>query len=176
MFMREHATAGALLLALSCAGAHAESAGLGRAASPEEIAFFDISIGPDGVGLPPGAGTARQGKIVYETRCVACHGDKGEGKPNDRLVGGFGTLKGGQAAVKTIGSYWPYATTVFDYVRRAMPFDAPKSLTNDDVYAVTAYLLHLNGLIGEDAVVDAEKLPKIEMPNRDGFTPYAPGK
>jgi len=175
MSMRE-ATTAALLLALVGAGVRAESLGHGRAATPEEIALFDISVGPDGAGLPPGSGAARQGKLVFEARCVTCHGEKGEGKPNDRLVGGFGTLKGPQAAVKTIGSYWPYATTVFDYVRRAMPFDAPKSLTNDEVYAVTAYLLHLNGLIGEDAIVDARTLPRIEMPNRKGFTPYRPGE
>ncbi|WP_159727248.1 c-type cytochrome [Methylosinus sp. Ce-a6] len=175
MSMRE-AIAAALLVALAGAQARAEGPALGRAASAGEIALFDISVGPDGVGLPPGAGAARQGRLVYEARCIGCHGEKGEGKPNDRLVGGFGTLKGGQAAVKTIGSYWPYATTVFDYVRRAMPFDAPKSLTDEEVYAVTAYLLHLNGIVGEDVVVNAQTLPKIEMPNRGGFTLYTPGK
>ncbi|HEY8065001.1 MAG TPA: cytochrome c [Methylosinus sp.] len=175
MSMRD-ALAVAALLSLVGAEAQAEGPGLGRAASASEIALFDISIGPDGAGLPPGAGAARQGRLVYEARCIGCHGEKGEGKPNDRLVGGFGTLKDGQAAVKTIGSYWPYATTVFDYVRRAMPFDAPKSLTDDEVYAVTAYLLHINGLIGEDAVVNAQALPRIEMPNRGGFTLYTPGK
>ena len=121
------------------------------------------------------SGTAREGRLVYETRCVACHGEKGEGKPNDRLVGGSDTLKGDKPAIKTVGSYWPYATTVFDYVRRAMPFDAPKSLRDEEVYAVTAYLLHLNGVIGEDATIDAASLPKIEMPNKSGFTPFAPG-
>jgi cytochrome c len=173
--MRE-AIAAALLLSLSAVSARAEGPGLGRAAGADEIALYDISVGPDGAGLPPGGGAARQGRRIYEARCVGCHGEKGAGKPNDRLVGGFGTLKGEQAAVKTIGSYWPYATTVFDYVRRAMPFDAPKSLTDNEVYAVTAYLLHLNGLIGEDAVMDAETLPRIEMPNRDGFRPFTPGK
>lgn len=175
MSMRE-ATLLALLLSLFGVQARAEGPGLGRVATPDEIARFDVSIGPDGAGLPAGAGTARQGRLVYETKCIACHGEKGEGKPNDRLVGGFGTLKGAEPAIKTIGSYWPYATTVFDYVRRAMPFDAPKSLRDEEVYAVTAYLLHLNGVIGEDAVIDAETLPKIEMPNRNGFTLYAPGK
>jgi cytochrome c len=165
----------ALLLALLGPSARAEGPGLGRAASPEEIARFDLGVAPDGAGLPPGAGTAREGRLVYETRCVGCHGEKGEGKPNDRLVGGFETLKGSKPAIKTVGSYWPYATTVFDYVRRAMPFDAPRSLRDEEVYAVTAFLLHLNGVIGEDAIVDAERLPKIEMPNRNGFTPYAPG-
>jgi mono/diheme cytochrome c family protein len=174
MSMREPAAL-ALLLALACAGARAEGPGLGRPAAPSEIARFDISVGPDGAGLPPGSGTAREGRVVYEARCVACHGEKGEGKPNDRLVGGVGALAGQKPATKTVGSYWPYATTVFDYVRRAMPFDAPKSLRDEDVYAVTAYLLHLNGVIGEDATVDAATLPKIQMPNRNGFAPFAPG-
>lgn len=164
----------ALLLA-ACASARAEGPGLGRPATLDEITRFDISIGPDGVGLPPGSGTAREGRLVYEARCVACHGEKGEGKPNDRLVGGSDTLKGNRPATKTVGGYWPYATTVFDYVRRAMPFDAPKSLRDDEVYAVTAYLLHLNGVIGEGATIDAASLPTIEMPNKNGFTPFAPG-
>lgn len=175
MSMRE-AIVAALLVVFAGVEARAEGPGLGRAASASEILLFDISVGPDGAGLPPGAGSARQGRLVYEARCIGCHGEQGEGKPNDRLVGGFGTLKGERPAVKTIGSYWPYATTVFDYVRRAMPFDAPKSLTNDEVFAVTAYLLHLNGIIGEDERVDARSLPKIEMPNRSGFTPYVAGR
>jgi cytochrome c len=173
--MRE-AIVAALLVVLVGAEARAEGPGLGRAASASEIALFDISVGPDGAGLPPGAGAARQGRLVYEARCIGCHGEKGEGKPNDRLVGGFGTLKDGQAAVKTIGSFWPYATTVFDYVRRAMPFDAPKSLTNEEVYAVTAYLLYLNGVIEKDEPIDAQSLAKISMPNRNGFTPYVAGR
>jgi cytochrome c len=173
--MSMHESIALALLLAACASARAEGPRLGRPAAPDELAPFDISIGPEGVGLPPGSGTARAGRLVYESRCVACHGEKGEGKPNDRLVGGSDTLKGNKPAIKTVGGYWPYATTVFDYVRRAMPFDAPKSLRDEEVYAVTAYLLHLNGVIGEDATIDAASLPKIEMPNKAGFTPFAPG-
>src|ERR1700732_5540420 len=133
-----------------------ESPNLGRVATPEEIAPWDISIGPDGVGLPPGSGTPKQGEAVYAAKCVACHGEKGAGKPNDQLVGGQGTLPGDQPPVKPVGSFWPYATTVFDYVRRAMPLNESKSLTNDEVYAVVAYLLQLNGIIADDDLMDAE--------------------
>ncbi len=129
---------------------------------------MDVSVGPDGTGLPPGSGTPKQGAEVYTTKCIACHGPEGANGVNDRLVGGQGSLKSA-APVKTIGSYWPYATTVFDYVRRAMPYPAPHSLSDAEVYAVTAYLLHLNGIIGADDVMDATSLPKVKMPNRSGF-------
>ena len=128
--------------------------------------------GPDGAGLPPGRGTVAQGEAVYAAKCQACHGEKGAGKPNDRLVGGMGTLAPDKAPVKTVGSYWPYATTLFDYVRRAMPWQQPKSLTNDEVYAVSAYILNLNGIIGPNDVMDAQSLPKVKMPNKDGFIPF----
>lgn len=141
---------------------------LGIPATPEEIAGWDISIGPDGAGLPPGSGTAAAGKAVYEAKCLSCHGVEGAGQPNDRLVGGVGTMRDA-APIRTVGSYWPYATTVFDYIRRAMPYVAPHSLMNDETYAVTAYLLALNGIIGEDEVMDASSLPKVVMPNRDNF-------
>jgi cytochrome c len=144
----------------------------GHAISPADIATWDISVGPDGAELPPGQGTAANGETVYVAKCQGCHGEKGAGKPNDALVGGIGTLTGDKPPVKTVGSYWPYATTLFDYVRRAMPFDHPKSLSNEEVYAVTAYVLHLNGIIGADDVVDAQSLPKVKMPNRDGFIPF----
>ena len=130
---------------------------------------MDVSIGPDGAGLPPGSGTATQGAEVYKTKCIACHGPEGANGVNDRLAGGQGTLKSA-TPVKTIGSYWPYATTVFDYVRRAMPYPAPHSLSDGEVYAVTAYLLHLNGIIGADDAMDATSLPKVKMPNRGGFS------
>ncbi len=141
---------------------------LGVPAGAADIAAMDVSIGPDGAGLPPGSGTATQGAEVYKTKCIACHGPEGANGVNDRLVGGQGTLTSA-APVKTIGSYWPYATTVFDYVRRAMPYPAPHSLTDAETYAVTAYLLHLNGVIAADEVMDATSLPKVKMPNRSGF-------
>ncbi len=145
-----------------------EGPGLGVPATPEQIAGWDVSIGPDGAGLPPGSGTAAAGRVVYEAKCLACHGVEGAGQPNDRLVGGRGTMRDA-APIRTIGSYWPYATTVFDYVRRAMPYVTPHSLTADETYAVTAYLLALNGIIEQDDVMDATTLPKVVMPNRDNF-------
>jgi mono/diheme cytochrome c family protein len=145
-----------------------ETPNLGRPATPAEVAGWDISIPPDGTGLPPGSGTSGQGAVVYAQKCQACHGEKGAGQPNDRLVGGQGTLASTNP-VRTIGSYWPYATTVFDYVRRAMPYTQSQSLTNDEVYAVTAYLLHLNGIIGAQDVMNAQTLPQVQMPNRANF-------
>ena len=141
---------------------------LGVAASAEEIARFDISIPPSGAGLPAGSGTARQGAVVYAAKCQSCHGEKGVGKPADALAGGIGSLATARP-VRTVGSYWPYATTLFDYVRRAMPIGNPLSLTNDEVYAVSAYVLYLNGIVAEDAAMSAKTLPLVNMPNRDGF-------
>lgn len=161
----------AVLAVLGSAGGIAaaqDSPGLGVPVSQEQVAGWDLSIGPDGAGLPAGAGTARAGAAVYAAKCVACHGVDGAGQPNDALAGGHGTLSAA-APVKTIGSYWPYATTIFDYVRRAMPITQPLSLSDDEVYAVTAYLLAINGIIDEDAVMNAQTLPRVEMPNRDNF-------
>jgi len=141
---------------------------LGTAVSAEEVARRDISIPPSGAGLPKGSGTARLGLQVYEQKCLACHGAKGAGKPADALVGGIGSLATAKP-VRTVGSYWPYATTLFDYVRRAMPIANPLSLTNDEVYAVSAYILYLNGIVAEDATMTATTLPQVKMPNRDGF-------
>lgn len=141
---------------------------LGVAATPQEIAGWDVSVAPDGAGLPPGSGTPRAGAAVFAIKCAACHGLQGEGSLNDRLVGGQGSLTTDRA-VKTLGSFWPYATTIFDYVRRAMPYLQPHSLTDDEAYALTAHLLLLNGIIGPDEVIDARTLPAIEMPNRDNF-------
>jgi mono/diheme cytochrome c family protein len=172
MFMHNRVIAASALLSVSAA-ALGETPDLGRPATPQEIAPWDISIAPDGAGLPPGGGTPQQGELVYAVKCLPCHGEKGAGKPNDQLVGGLGTLPGDQTAVKTVGSFWPYATTLFDYVRRAMPFDAPKSLNNDDVYAVCAYILQLNGIIDQSAVMNAQTLAKVQMPNRDGFVPFS---
>jgi mono/diheme cytochrome c family protein len=146
-----------------------ESPNLGRVATDDEMVAWDISIWPDGAGLPPGSGTAKHGQAIYNTQCMTCHGDKGVGQPNDRLVGGQGTLVGDQVPIKTVGSYWPYATTLFDYVRRAMPWTATRSLTDEEVYAITAYILHLNGIIGEGDVINAQTLPAVKMPNRDNF-------
>jgi S-disulfanyl-L-cysteine oxidoreductase SoxD len=172
MSMRRHFSAASALLVISTV-ALAETPDLGHPATPGEVAVWDISIGPDGAGLPPGSGTPQQGEAVYAAKCLGCHGEKGAGKPNDQLVGGIGTLTGEHAPVKTVGSFWPYATTLFDYVRRAMPFSAPRSLSNDEVYAVCAYILQLNGIIGENAVMNAQTLAKVRMPNRDGFIPFS---
>jgi cytochrome c len=162
----------ALLVLVALGGcataARRETPNLGRAATPAEIAGWDISIPPDGAGLPPGSGTALVGAAVYEQKCQSCHGAKGAGQPNDRLVGGQGTLAS-KTPVKTIGSYWPYATTVFDYVRRAMPYMQPQSLSNDEVYGITAYVLYQNGIIGERDEMNAQTLPRVKMPNRDNF-------
>ena len=165
----------ALTLGIVCNAASAESPNLGRVATPDELKAWDISIGPDGAGLPPGSGTPQQGEAVYVAKCLACHGEKGAGKPNDQLAGGRGTLAG-EAPVKTVGSFWPHATTLFDYVRRAMPLNQSKSLSDDEGYAVVAYLLRLNGIIEENETIDARTLPKIRMPNADGFVPFARGK
>jgi mono/diheme cytochrome c family protein len=154
--------------------------GIGRPATAAEIAALDIDVGPDGVGLPPGRGIAADGAPIYAARCAACHGKTGKEGPNDVLVGRLPgdafTFARDPRAPKTIGSYWPYATTVFDYIRRAMPADRPGSLTDDEVYGLTAYLLSLNELIPADAVIDATSLPKVKMPAHDRFVPDTRGK
>jgi cytochrome c len=164
--------AGAGLIA-SAALAATPSPNLGRAPSADELAAIDISIAPDGRGLPAGSGTVEQGAVVYAAKCQACHGANGVGGPNDRLTGGVGSLASPRP-VKTIASYWPYATTVFDYTRRAMPITAPQSLSNDEVYAVTAYVLSVDGIVAKDATLDAKSLPQVKMPNRDGFVSWEP--
>jgi cytochrome c len=159
------------LLVLSFAGqlaAQSPTYGLGRAPKPDEIKAWDNAIGPDGKELPQGSGSAAEGAKIYAANCAACHGKTGKEGPNDVLVGGQGTLNTAKP-VKTIGSYWPYATTVWDYINRAMPYDKPGSLSAGEVYAVTAYLLSLNGIIKEDAVMNAKTLPQVKMPNRNGF-------
>ncbi len=140
----------------------------GAPVSAAEIARWDISIPPSGEGLPAGSGSAKQGEAVYVAQCQACHGPKGAGTPADPLVGGSGTLATGKP-LRTVGSYWPYATTLFDYTRRAMPLNKPLSLSDNEVYAVTAYVLYLNGIVGENAEMNAKTLPQVKMPNRDGF-------
>jgi cytochrome c len=157
----------ACVLPVAMVGAE-EGPGLGEAVSAEQLAAVDFTIMPDGAGLPVGSGDAVAGREVYNRNCLACHGENGTGGVNDRLAGGHGSLTA-ERPVKTIGSYWPYATTIFDYVRRAMPFQTPGSLSNDEIYAVTAFLLHINGIIAEDTTLDADSLPDVVMPNRDNF-------
>ena len=170
------------LVAISGARAQMPTYGVGRAPTAAEIKAWDLTIPPDGQGLPPGRGTAVLGKPVFAERCAACHGEHGDDPKYRALVGGRGPLTSSELSenldwvlggkpVLTIGRVWPYATTLWSYINRAQPFDEPGSLTPDQVYAVTAYLLHLNGIIGEADVLDAQTLPAVKMPNRDGFVP-----
>jgi cytochrome c len=153
-----------------------ESPGLGESVSPDELAALDFVILPNGSGLPPGAGTAATGTMVYQKNCMACHGEGGKGGVNDALAGGRGSLTSDQPK-KTIGSFWPYATTIFDYVRRSMPLPTPGILTNDELYSVTAYLLYINDVIELNTEISAQTLPKVKMPNRDNFVwDYSPQK
>lgn len=163
------ATLIAVGLGLSAPACAQSPYGIGRTATAAEIAGWNIDIGRDGANLPPGSGSVAHGHEVFDQQCVACHGEKGEGGVGDRLVGGQGTIATSKP-IKTVGSYWPYAPTLFDYIRRAMPQNAPQSLSNDEVYAVSAYILHLNGLLPADATLDARALSAIKMPNRGMFT------
>ena len=153
--------------------AGAPTYGFGQPASDAELTRFYSSL-PDGRDLPKGSGTVAQGKVVYEAQCVACHGENLQGGLGDRLIGGRGTLVNAdpsKAPVKTVESYWPYATTLFDYIKRAMPLTAPDTLSDDQVYALCAYILARANIVGADAVVDAKSLAAVRMPNRDGFIP-----
>jgi S-disulfanyl-L-cysteine oxidoreductase SoxD len=146
--------------------------GFGETLSPGDLGRY-VAIPPSGAGLPPGQGDPTQGKAVYESACASCHGEslggvKAAGAP--ALIGGRGTLAAAKP-VKTVESYWPYATTLFDYIRRAMPFNAPGSLTDDQVYAVTSYILARGGIIAPSDALDATRLPRVQMPNREGFIP-----
>ena len=163
------------IAAIAASGAvlAAERYDFGRPATPQEIGGWDIDVSPDGAGLPQGHGDVEQGEAIFAAKCASCHGPHGEGKPMDRLVGGIGTLRD-KKPEKTVGSFWPYATTLFDYVRRAMPLNAPQSLTADEVYAVSAYVLFLNEIVPQDTSLDADTLAKIKMPNRDGFVSAYP--
>jgi len=145
-----------------------ESPRLGESLDEAATATFDFVVLPGGEGLPAGSGDAIRGAQLYDSNCLACHGIEGAGGINDVLVGGHRTLTG-KLPNKTVGSYWPYATTLFDYIRRAMPYPEPGSLSNDEIYALTAYLLFLNGIVEEEDIMSAASLPKIEMPNRDNF-------
>jgi mono/diheme cytochrome c family protein len=142
--------------------------GIGHTPAPDVLKSIDIDVTPDGKGLQPGSGTAAAGKDVYTRRCETCHGPTGKEGPQDALNGGKGSLATSRP-VKTVGSYWPYATTLWDYINRAMPFDHPSTLTHDELYAVTAYVLFLNGIVGEQDVLNQTTLPQVKMPNRDGF-------
>ena len=180
-------TRNAILASLSCAlalaigGAHGESPNLGKPITPADLAEWDIDIEPSGAGLPPGSGTAEQGAAIFADNCALCHGDGGKG----RVFLGKGALaapalvedkkiNGIDESTTTIANYWPYATTLFDYIRRAMPWTQPRSLPDNDVYALTAYILAQNKLIDAKLTADAQTLPKVQMPNRDGFIPRFP--
>ena len=157
-----------LTLAVLAGFTHADSPGLGTPVTAEEIHALDIAVTPDGHGLPAGSGTAQAGEALYAVHCLACHGEEGRGAGNDVLAGGIGSLTSDQP-LKTVGSYWPYATTIYDYVRRAMPYPSPGVLTGDEVYALTAYLLFVNGIISRTEEMNADTLPAVRMPNRDNF-------
>jgi cytochrome c len=166
--MRRPALLAASLMVMFAANASAaDSPHLGKPISPADIAPWDITIMPDGTGLPPGSGTPAQGAPIFQAKCSACHGENGKGGIAAAVTAGppRASLDGG----KTIANFWPYATTIFDFVRRAMPYNAPHSLKDDEVYALTAYLLSLNKLIGDNEVMNAQTLPKVKMPNRDNF-------
>jgi cytochrome c len=156
-----------LALAFTSSAALAQTPNLGKPINAAEIAAWDMNILPDGTGLPPGSGTPAQGARIYAAKCALCHGENGKGGINAALVGGSPIQD--MNSVKTIANFWPFATTLFDFIRRAMPWRQPRSLSNDEVYALTAYILSLNKIIGENDTMNAQTLPKVRMPNRDGF-------
>lgn len=163
------AAALAALAGVAALAAPAGHYGYGTPATPEQIAGWDIDSRPDGVGLPPGSGSVSKGADVYAEQCTACHGTFGEGEGRyPKLAGGEGTLTG-ERPEPSVGSYWPFATTLFDYINRAMPFQAPHSLSTDDVYALTAYVLNINNIVENNFVADRNSLPKVKMPNHDRF-------
>jgi len=150
--------------------AQSQTFGVGRTPTPEEIRDLGSAIAPDGQGLPAGSGSVSEGRTVFAAQCARCHGPTGEGDVGARLVGGQGSLRTPRP-LKTVGSFWPYATTLWVYINRAMPFDKPGALSPSEVYAASAFILNLNGIIGDTQVMDAQTLPKVRMPNRDGFVP-----
>ena len=165
--------AGSLVAIAAAAPASAAKFDFGTTPSAAEIAAIDIDAMPDGRGLPPGSGTPAAGAKVYADKCLTCHGDKLQGvgaTGGAALIGGRGSI-GTPKTKKTVESYWPYASTLFDYVKRAMPFNAPGSLSNDEIYAVSAYVLNMGKIIGDKDVMNAKTLPKVSMPNKDGFIP-----
>jgi len=173
--MSTHKLTAALSIFAVNFGCLAAGPNLGKSIDAAEIAAWDISILPDGTGLPPGSGTPAQGAPVYAQKCAACHGENAKARRMPR----WSAAPSSPAAidtVKTIANFWPYSTTLFDFIRRAMAVQQPRTLTNDEVYALTAYLLALNKLIGESEAMNAQTLPKVRMPNRDGFIPRFPDK
>lgn len=158
----------AVVIAVLTLSAVAQSPNLGESLSAQDIAQVDYFVQPDGQGLPVGSGNAKTGAGLYQMHCLACHGIAGEQGINDRLAGGHGSIDT-DSPVKTVGSYWPYATTVFDYLRRAMPYTAPGSLSADEIYALTAYLLFINGIVEEGQTLNAGNLPQVSMPNAENF-------
>lgn len=166
--------AGGVALALLMSGTIAAPAtdlpGLGKPVSEADLALWDISIGPDGKGLPPGSGTPQQGAAIFAQKCTACHGEGGFGGSNASLINPPGKNE------RNMALYVPYATTMFDFIRRAMPWPQPKSLSNDEAYALTAFILAGNKIVGENDAMNAETLPKVRMPNRDGFVSRYPDK
>jgi len=175
MCTRKTIAAAALALACGAGTALAQSPGLGKPLTDADIKQWDIAILPDGTNLPPGSGTPAQGAKIFAEKCSACHGNAAKGGVAPfypALVGGQ-PLTSGIDTVKTIANYYAYPTTIFDYTRRAMPYNVPRSLTDNEVYALTAYILSLNSLIGENDTMDATTLPNVKMPNRDNFImPY----
>jgi S-disulfanyl-L-cysteine oxidoreductase SoxD len=165
-----------LALAFGSAALAADTPGLGKPITEADIAPWDITVFPDGTGLPPGSGTAAQGTKIYAEKCAACHGDGGKGGPAGPPLVGGPPLSSGIEALKTVGNYYGDPTPVFDFIRRAMPFNEPKTLTNDEVYAVTAYLFSLNKIVGENDVMNAQTLPQVKMPNRDNFIIHHPDR
>ena len=165
--MSTHKWALVLVLALGCGAARADGPRLGQPVAESDLKAWDISILPDGAGLPPGSGNPAQGERIYAQKCAFCHGEHGKGGPFAPVVGGAPLTS--SHAVKTIANFWAYSTTVFDFIRRAMPWQQPRTLSDDEVYALTAYILAANQLIGEKDTMNAETLPKVRMPNRDGF-------
>ena len=159
----------ALLVVTTATVSRAETPHLGKPLDEAAIANWDISILPDGTGLPKGSGTSAQGAAIFAEKCAACHGDNGKGGGPAAALVRDEKITGISASQKTIKNFWPYATTIFDFIRRAMPFTAPRSLSDDEVYALTAYLLAENKLIDTNQAMNAETLPKVKMPNRDNF-------
>lgn len=164
---------GIAVLACASSWAQGPTHHLGRTPTAKEMAALDICIGPEGQGLPPGSGSAKEGAPIFTQKCAICHGLNGEGGVGPRLVGGQGTLAD-ISPVKTVGSFWPNAPAVWDFINRAMPQTQPGSLKPEEVYAVLAFILYRNGIIKEGDVLDPKTLPKIQMPNRNGFVPAVP--